>query len=250
MNDQMPNFITSIQNISKELSKKIFSDVSLDTVSNELQKAIELKTADGSLTPSTWKAEVTDANMFDAATTSRTLDVDESQTGSIFRACAGCVQITLQGIERKNGNQKYVHVTFNDIDGTTNTEEFTSKESPRHFSLNVIRGLVGLKPHVFPRPLSKHHRLMQCSDQMKYAMKRAGDWGQVEHCLKYKKIFVTTDKFAALYAYYRGVRFIFMRQAHHRADPNIPTQAAMVKAYPKLPAFFERHIFIVGYPKP
>jgi hypothetical protein len=80
---------------------------------------------------------------------------------------------------------------------------------------------------------------MQVSDKMKYAIKRGGDWGQVEHCLKYNKIFVTADKFAALYAYYRGVRFIFMRQANHVETP----------AYPNLPSF-TRHIFIIGRLRP
>ena len=77
---------------------------------------------------------------------------------------------------------------------------------------------------------------MKFSDQMKYSMKRAGDWGQVEHCVKYNKVFVTADKFAALYAYYRGVRFILMREANHRKSA----------AYPKLLSF-NRYVFIIGH---
>ena len=45
-----------------------------------------------------------------------------------------------------------------------------------------------------------------------YAIKRAGDWGQVEHAKKYKKIFVTDDIMAALYAYFRDVPCILLRE--------------------------------------
>lgn len=47
-------------------------------------------------------------------------------------------------------------------------------------------------------------------DASLYSLKRAGDWGQVEHCVRYRKIFVTRDKLAALYAMYRRVPFIYM----------------------------------------
>lgn len=236
-NNQMVNVITSIQNVSDELYKAVFPGVSVEDVSAGLKAAIQRVHADGTLLPTIWKAEVTDANMFDAATTSRTLDVDVSPTGNIYqRGVSGrdYLQIRLDGIEKKNGNQKYVKVTFTDSDGISLTSEFTSKESPKYFSLNVIRSFIGL--NVFSKP-SKQHELMNFSDHMKYAMKRAGDWGQVEHCVKYSKVFVTADKFAALYAYYRGVRFIFMREAHHRK----------LAAYPKLPDSFQRHVFIIGH---
>ena len=58
-------------------------------------------------------------------------------------------------------------------------------------------------------------QLLTFSDPLKYGLKRAGDWGQVEHCVKYNKVFVTSDKLAAMYAYYRNVRFIYLyRDAH------------------------------------
>jgi hypothetical protein len=42
------------------------------------------------------------------------------------------------------------------------------------------------------------------------AMKRAGDWGQVEHCAKYSMVFVTEDKPAYLYALFRNVPAILL----------------------------------------
>jgi hypothetical protein len=49
-------------------------------------------------------------------------------------------------------------------------------------------------------------------------LKRAGDWGQIEHCKKYNKIFVTKDKMAALYAGYRKVPFIYMKNEDLNKD--------------------------------
>jgi hypothetical protein len=43
------------------------------------------------------------------------------------------------------------------------------------------------------------------------SLKRGGDWGQVEHCRKFGKAFVTADKMAALYAWYRRVPFVFLK---------------------------------------
>ena len=48
------------------------------------------------------------------------------------------------------------------------------------------------------------------------ALKRAGDWGQIEHCKRKKLIFVTADRLTALYAAYRDVPFLFVK---HATDP-------------------------------
>ena len=63
-------------------------------------------------------------------------------------------------------------------------------------------------------PVSKQlsNFMMSISKELLYALKRAGDWGQVENCKSYKKIFVTSDKLAALYAFHRGIRFIYLRR--------------------------------------
>lgn len=48
-----------------------------------------------------------------------------------------------------------------------------------------------------------------------FALKRAGDWGMVNHCAKYNYAFATTDKLAALYARLRGVCVLYLND--HRA---------------------------------
>jgi hypothetical protein len=57
-----------------------------------------------------------------------------------------------------------------------------------------------------------------CSIEMLYRLKRVADWGQVEHCKAYNKVFVTMDKLASLYAYYRKVPFIYMRPEDQALD--------------------------------
>ena len=42
-------------------------------------------------------------------------------------------------------------------------------------------------------------------------MKRAGDWAQVEACKRKGLIFLTEDRLAALYAFYRKVPFVLIR---------------------------------------
>ena len=54
------------------------------------------------------------------------------------------------------------------------------------------------------------------------AMKRAGDWGMIEHCRRYGLVFVTEDKFAAYYAVYRDTKVMFLnvKRAAQNADGN------------------------------
>jgi hypothetical protein len=47
------------------------------------------------------------------------------------------------------------------------------------------------------------------------ALKRAGDWGQIEHCKKNKIIFVTADRLSALYAMYRDVPVLLVKHSDH-----------------------------------
>jgi hypothetical protein len=52
------------------------------------------------------------------------------------------------------------------------------------------------------------------------AIKRCCDWGQVENCERYDKVFVTMDRLAAVYAYYRKVKYIFIRDMRDIARYN------------------------------
>lgn len=66
------------------------------------------------------------------------------------------------------------------------------------------------------------------------AQKRAGDWGQVEHCGKYGMVFVTADKTAMLYAIARGVMTLYVRTWQRET---------VLKDYEKADIF--RHSFVM-----
>jgi hypothetical protein len=51
--------------------------------------------------------------------------------------------------------------------------------------------------------------VMALKPSTRYALKRAGDWGQVESCIGHNKIFVTSDLMAATYAISRGVQMLY-----------------------------------------
>jgi hypothetical protein len=53
------------------------------------------------------------------------------------------------------------------------------------------------------------------------AIKRAGDWGQIEHCKKKHLIFVTSDKATALYAAYRDVPVFFVKHDDHSKNGQV-----------------------------
>jgi len=55
-------------------------------------------------------------------------------------------------------------------------------------------------------------RFLTFSDTLKYALRRAGDWGQAEHAKRYGKVLFTSDVLTALYAYYRNVRFVHLQR--------------------------------------
>ena len=59
----------------------------------------------------------------------------------------------------------------------------------------------------FLRSVPKHVQL---------SLKRAGDWGQVQHCRQTGAVFVTRDRLAALYAYATGTACIFYRNGWKR----------------------------------
>lgn len=59
------------------------------------------------------------------------------------------------------------------------------------------------------------------------ALKRAGDWGQIEHCKRNKLIFVTADRLTALYAAYRDVPVLLVKQAPRLVDGHAQLSFAM-----------------------
>jgi hypothetical protein len=70
------------------------------------------------------------------------------------------------------------------------------------------------------------------NDDFRYAvpaaLKRAGDWGQIEHCRQKGLIFVTSDALTAMYAVYRGVQVFFVKHYHKAVNGSVKFSFVMV----------------------
>jgi len=180
--------------------------------------------------PGTWTTSISDANLFDAnEMPALGLSYDPRPTGSVF---TDGLKLELGGIVNKA-----VPVTINGATVLVKPAETTAQLSVAGID-GFIRGrgtvavpVTTLAPAAqAPKSLLDLYKGLPDSDV--YSLKRAGDWGQVEHCARYGKIFVTADKLAALYAAYRNVGFIFVSQ--HVMNP-----------YNQLPGFVQ-HTFVLG----
>jgi hypothetical protein len=160
-----------------------------------------------------WDTKASDANYFDASQAAPSLYVDRLPTGNVFRKGLP-FQISINGIQNNNT----VDVCFTDNHRTLNVN-MTQAQSHAHLSLSNLNTLLMANPSRLRKDLDK--QLATLSEPLLLAIKRAGDWGQIAHCVKYQKVFVTSDRFAALYAHYKGVRFMLLRRREYSLQ-NIP----------------------------
>jgi hypothetical protein len=155
---------------------------------------------------------MTDANLYDSAEHSTIFGkkVDELSTGTIFRKeCA--YQIKLQGIIKKK-DVNYLNLKIIDkVKNITWDKPLLAHETTKYFSKNTLQDYITITSSKTDLKTLQDY-ILAFSIPLKYALKRAGDWGQVEHCKRHNKVFITSDKLAALYAAYRNIRFIFIRR--------------------------------------
>lgn len=138
-----------------------------------------------------WNAYITDAKMFDGMPHQAGMSYDPRPTGWIYRHDAAVFNICLKGIDTN------YRVRFSSTDGEEQCIDRSDAD------IQHTTNMLFYKTNNVPRAMS---------------YKRGGDWGQIEHCQRYDKVFVTFDRLAALYAYYRGVKFIFIRCIWRKAD--------------------------------
>jgi hypothetical protein len=160
----------------------------------------------------TWREpRLADANLFDSAYNATKFEYDDRETGIVInnnpRIELGGLQVSSQGTASR--------ARINDFE-----LNLTSKQASKYFSINNIRNVIMGK--LLNDPINK--KLYPLGESGLYAVKRAGDWGQVENCRKYDKVFFTSDRLAALYAQFRGVKFVFMafEQEYDTSGPAKP----------------------------
>jgi len=210
-NDHLTMLMCGIQNLSKAFSKEFDTEIRSITpieISNKLD--ILIKT--NNIPATSWSIYMTDANLYDSAEHSTIFGkkVDELSTGTIFRKeCA--YQIKLQGIIKKK-DVNYLNLKI--IDKVKNIiwdKPLLAHETTKYFSKNTLQDYITITSSKTDLKTLQDY-ILAFSIPLKYALKRAGDWGQVEHCKRHNKVFITSDKLAALYAEYCNIRFIFIRR--------------------------------------
>ena len=178
----------------------------------------------GYLDKKPWFATYSDSNLFDPSITFVENDGiehymrDNRPTGSIYDINICSYQVYLDGVKydesepHKSKINTHVTIAENQLDDTFFIYDELSQDT---FSFKNIRRTINdanVYNHVSPpnaNTIPLH--LYKYTDETILALKRAGDWGQVEHCKRYNKIFVTGDRYAALYAYFRKVPSLLIR---------------------------------------
>ena len=179
------------------------------------------------------KPKVIDANIFDAANNPLSLLNDVRPTGPIYPPNFD-YQVTLHGINVVKGIRS-LSITIQDTDGTILDVETTNKQCTDAVARRVVQAVFSIPKMLNYRSTNNMLKaLYAVSPCVKLALKRAGDWGQVVHCKRYNKLFVTGDKFAALFAALLKVRFIYIRH-----------QENLGGLIPNLERFF-KYTFVLG----
>ena len=145
---------------------------------------------------------------------------DNRPTGNIYNARVVPYQVFLDGIQynippnhKQPGQIKpTTNITIKDL-SLEKTFTIDNANSGAFSGENITRilGVEGDKYPLNPKQYSFLNNFTKYNAETLFALKRAGDWGQVEHAKKYNKVFVTGDRYAALYAYFRKVPTLFIR---------------------------------------
>ena len=209
--------VTAIECLSKAFFAK-FKVEPPSTSFSELSEALKacVRNSSSSRRRTTFVSRLVDANIFDPALNSLVLKEDRRPTGPIFHP-GFPYQISLMGIVPNVGGQSNVRVVVRDSK-TTNEIMVSASDTQTHFSAKHI---VKLIKRAAVTPLDRFIKGIDLD--ARFALKRAGDWGQVEHCKRYGGMIFTKDKMMALYAHSRGVDCILYSFDEHRfADISTP----------------------------
>lgn len=155
----------------------------------------------------TWKAVTCDSGLMDAE--AHDFPLHDAPTGRVFRD-GSLVQIEmLSSSVTKTG--KKVKKTY---EYKLSSDKLPVWKDSKEKVIEVTNDKVGPNREFYSinAQVGTMKQLMEDSRNIAVplAQKRAGDWGQVEHCRKYGMVLVTADKITALYAMYRNVRVMYV----------------------------------------
>lgn len=210
-NEPLAMLVVSLKYVARSLLRFMLDDVVHQNVEGLTKRMKELLAVE-KLDDGSWDIHLIDANVFDAMDSKVGFTLDPLATGQVYRHEMAGYEVRLDGIKQtKHG--RHVQAMVKDTNGASFKLAITNREATRHFSLDSIRTLA--------RQAWKLQKAGGTGDDVEdmldrltpdtlLALKRAGDWGQVEACARRNMVFITKDRFAALYARYRGVRCIYV----------------------------------------
>lgn len=199
--NSLTTMVVSLKYINNSLFRRFTTVPYAESVSDLSEK---LKSLIDEQEHTEWNPAISDANLFDAADNAIPLPIDDRPTGDVYASHLP-YQVSLKGITTAGGRRAHLEIK----DRNAHYEfSVTNKETTSHFSTNYLKKIIDETLHENDSKLKDI--VSKLSKDTLYALKRAGDWGQVEHCAKYNKMFVTSDKMAAMYAWFRKVRTVFV----------------------------------------
>ena len=168
-----------------------------------------------------WKAINCDATLFDSALNSSQFDLDATATNDIYDSDFEKYQVTLLGA-RITPSGRMFRVRIVDSSDNESTFDLTSRQATKYFSINNLAfGSSSANSKNAKTTEVIDRTLAMMDEDTRHAIKRAGDWGQVKNCKLRKRVFVTRDKLAAMYAHYENVDYIFLAY-EQKCDIELP----------------------------
>jgi hypothetical protein len=144
-----------------------------------------------------------DLNRFVYEQSGRQLGFDGSPTGRVYRD-GHPDQVTLNGAVHKKNNdlcyetEEYGEINYRDM---------------QHSLAAMVREMKRTLAQERAGVLGRDAALRDIATSL--ALKRSGDWGQVENCVAKGRALMTCDKMASLFAVYRGVSVVYVQLSRH-----------------------------------
>ena len=158
-----------------------------------------------------------DASLYDGAKVASWQHFSPNPTGDVFHNQAE-VHITFTHASKTGYTYRIetVHPTLNPLPWSYASDDEVSTEN------GFITG-TGTRDDSSTATMEHYIQLMSgWGDEYRFAvpaaLKRAGDWGQIEHCKKNNIVFVTADRLTAMYAAFRDVPVLFIKHAESDQD--------------------------------
>ena len=156
-----------------------------------------------------WTSRTCDATMFDAE--DHFGQLDDRDTGDVFHP-ASTIQVNIG-----DATDTSYRVTVDKKDGTEPETKVLNNFKGNFYWTNPQTGVKEFTR--FSKRLM-HTKYQLTGDPTHLAMKRAGDWGMVEHCKDNCMVLVTSDQLLVLYALFRGVRVLYFDMHGWVDSPN------------------------------